>query len=116
MSSAQRIAYDDALMTAETPTSTDVAAPRRRGRPLEMSPEEVLEHVRRLADRGDGLFRVHRTHSGLYARARRLFGSWSAAVLAAGLDYGTAIIRARTRALATRKRRSASRRRPLADA
>ena len=67
-----------------------------------MSPEEVLEHVRRLADRGDGLFRVHRTHSGLYARARRLFGSWSAAVLAAGLDYGTAIIRARTRALATR--------------
>ena len=28
MSSAQRIAYDDALMTAETPTSTDVV--RRR--------------------------------------------------------------------------------------
>jgi hypothetical protein len=35
----------------------------------------VLEKIQRLAARQEGLFRIHRTHDGLYARARRLVGS-----------------------------------------
>lgn len=77
---------------------------RRRGRPLEMPPEAVLEHIRSLARHGDGLFRVHRTQPGLYARARRMFGSWAAAVDAAGLDYQSVQERARERAVMARRR------------
>ncbi len=79
-------------------------APRRRGRPLEMSPDEVLFNIRHLAARGE-MFRVHIGHPALYARARRLFGSWSAAVQRAGADYAGAVESARRQAVATRRAR-----------
>ena len=89
---------------------SDVAAPetqaptmRGRGRPMLMDPDAVLEKIRHIAHEG-GLYRVHRTHSGLYARARRQFGSWAGAVLAAGLDYGHAVTAARRRSVETRRR------------
>jgi hypothetical protein len=92
-------------MMAE-PTKTSRGAPaRRRGRPLEMAPAVLLERIQRLAQRAEGLFRVHRTHRGLYARARRQFGSWAAAVRAAGLDYGLAVRRAQRRSIENRRRR-----------
>ena len=81
-------------------------APRRRGRPLEMSAEDLIERIRRIAGSREGLFRVHHRNSGLYSRARRNFGSWSAAVQAAGLDYCQALNDARLRSLRTRRRRS----------
>lgn len=83
---------------------------RGRGRPLLMSRDAVLEKIRLLAGREEGLFRVHLAHSGLYARARRMFGSWAAAVEAAGLSYGQTLERARGRSLRTRKARAAKRR------
>jgi len=82
----------------------------RRGRPIEMAPPRVLERIRQLASRVDGLFRIHRTHSALYARARRQFGSWAGAVAAAGIDYGSTLDRARRRSIATRRRRRRVRR------
>jgi hypothetical protein len=68
-----------------------------------MTPETILAEIRRLAEEPAGIFRVHRTHTALYGRARRCFGSWSAAVMAAGIDYGAAIERARERSLQTRR-------------
>lgn len=86
-------------------------APRRgRGRPLLMSRDAVLERIRQLAAREEGIFRVHLTHSGLYARARRMFGSWAAAVEAAGVSYGQSLSQARGRARRTRRNRAARRR------
>lgn len=79
-------------------------APRRRGRPLEMSPDEVLTRIRQLAASGE-MFRVHVGHPSLYARARRLFGSWSAAVQRAGADYAGAVESARRQAAASRRAR-----------
>ena len=76
---------------------------RKRGRPLEMSPDELLARIRSLASSRTGLFRVHRVEGKLYARARRLFGSWSEAVRAAGLDYQDAVRRARERARRLRR-------------
>jgi hypothetical protein len=102
---------EDAVATqhAEVLISSDGAqfqeARRKRGRPLEMSPKEVLESIRRLSISGDGLFRIHHTHSDLYARARRQFGSWAAAVGAAGVDYSGAVNAARLRATETRRPR-----------
>lgn len=87
-------------MTRETSES---AAPRKRGRPLEMQPEQVIEHIRDLSRRG-ALFRVHRDHPSLYARARRLFGSWSAAVQRAGASYEDTMEQARRRSIETRRR------------
>ena len=81
------------------------ASPRRRGRPLKMTRSEILERIRPLAGQKDGLFRVHRTHGSLYACTRRHFGSWSAAVAAAGLDYREWRTRARRRSVRTRRRR-----------
>jgi len=78
---------------------------RKRGRPALMSREQLLDSIRGLSGRPDGLFRVHRTDSDLYARARRMFGSWAAAVAAAGVDYHGAIASARRRSLETRRRR-----------
>ena len=69
----------------------------------------LLERIRTLAARGDGLFRVHRTHVALYSRARREFGTWRAAVEAAGVDYATSVARARRRSIQAQRRR---RRRP----
>jgi len=83
---------------------------RRRGRPPKMSAPELLDRIRRLAETREGLFRVHQRFSSLYARARRNFGSWSAAVQAAGLDYSGAMSGARQRSLKTRRRRA---RRPV---
>ena len=51
----------------------------------------------------EGLFRAHRTHPALYARARRLFGSWEGAVRAAGLDYAELVAIARQRASRARR-------------
>jgi hypothetical protein len=76
-----------------------------------MSREEVLDAIRGLARRHSGLFRIHHSHSRLYARARRMYGSWSAAVEAAGLDYSTAIEAAIRRSVRSRRRaRKAARR------
>jgi hypothetical protein len=77
---------------------------RKRGRPLEMTPQEVLKRIRDLAERGQ-LFRVHLDTPALYARARRLYGSWAAALAAAGLNHGAAVAAARQRSLETRRRR-----------
>jgi hypothetical protein len=76
---------------------------RRRGRPTILSPDAVLERIRQLAGNG-GLYRVHRTHGNLYARARRQFGSWAGAVQAAGIDYRRALAAARQRSIETRRR------------
>jgi len=78
----------------------------RGGRPLLESPSRVLERIADLARRGEGLFKVHRTHADLYARARRLFGTWAAAVAAAGVDYGAALDSARRRSAENRRRRA----------
>jgi hypothetical protein len=77
--------------------------PRRPGRPLEMSETQVLARIREFATETRGLFRVHHAQPALYARARRLFGSWSAAVRAAGLDYEVALDTARARAAQARR-------------
>lgn len=75
---------------------------RRRGRPMELAPEEVLERIRRLARRPDGLFRVSRERPALYARARRQFGRWEGAVRSAGLDYSGVVAHARRGAVKPR--------------
>jgi hypothetical protein len=80
-------------------------ARRRPGRPLEMSADEVLRTIREFAAAEDGLFRVHLVAPALYARARRLFGSWSVAVRGAGVDYAALQGAARARSLQTRRRR-----------
>lgn len=93
-------------------STTAVEEPRRkRGRPLEMTPAQVLDRIRRLSASGDGLYRIHHTNSDLYARARRQFGSWAAAVKAAGLDYEGVMRRARVRSIENRKRGSGTSRR-----
>jgi len=70
-----------------------------------MSGHAVLELIRRLGRREMGLFRTHRTHPALYARARRFFGNWASAVAAAGIDYRVAVHRARQQSIRTRRRR-----------
>lgn len=93
--------------TVETPVrETNVPEPvraRKRGRPLEMSADEVLRLIRDKQAAGT-LFRVHREEPGLYARARRLFGSWAGALQSAGLDHARAMAEARRRSLETRRR------------
>ena len=84
--------------------SDEHASQRRPGRPLEMSSNEVLQQIRQLSQRKQGLFRVHVSSPSLYARARRLFGSWSAAVRGAGIDYDVLQGMARARSLQTRRR------------
>jgi len=79
-------------------------ARRRRGRPLEMSPETLLQRIR-TRHSSDQLFRVHVAEPALYARARRLFGSWARALAAAGIDHASAVAAARRRALLARRRR-----------
>ena len=83
--------------------STEMSPRRRRGRPLEMSSGELLERIRERAAKG-GLFRVHLAEPALYARARRLFGSWARALAAAGLDHAAAVSEARRRAHEARRR------------
>lgn len=90
------------VMATET-VSTEPNPRRRRGRPLEMSPGQLLERIRERAGAG-GLFRVHLAEPALYARARRLFGSWARAVEAAGLDHTAVVSAARRRAHESRRR------------
>jgi hypothetical protein len=78
---------------------------RKRGRPAIMTRDELLSLLRERATSPDGLFRVHLTDSDLYARARRMFGSWAFALAAAGVDYRRIIATARARSLETRRRR-----------
>jgi hypothetical protein len=85
------------------PTVRRAGSARKRGRPLEMAPSEVLHRIREEYARGT-LFRMHREHPGLYARARRLFGTWAAAVAEAGVDHDRAVADARRRAIETRRR------------
>ena len=74
-----------------------------------MGPHVVIELIQRLERRQQSLFRIHVSHPALYARARRFFGSWAAAVRAAGLDYPLAVRRARQQSLLTRRRRRLTR-------
>lgn len=99
----------DAVIAQNETDTTNAPAARRRGRPLGMSADEVLAHIRRLAAR-DEMFRVHLGHPALYARARRLFGSWAEAVTRAGADYAGAVEAARRRSIATRGARRGRRR------
>lgn len=93
-------------MNAEhTPIAPETAAmsARKRGRPLEMSGDEVLRRIRDLSASGL-LFRVHREAPALYARARRMFGTWAGALTAAGVDHGQTLQEARRRSFETRRR------------
>jgi|KBSMisStaDraftv2_1062788.scaffolds.fasta_scaffold139321_2 hypothetical protein len=95
----------NAVIDPLTAPSPDGANDRPRlGRPLLMTPAQVLERIASLSREGN-LFRVHHVEPGLYARARRQFGSWAAAVNAAGLDYSEALETARRRSLQTRRQR-----------
>lgn len=69
----------------------------RRGRPPIMTRELLIARIRELATAEGGLFRIHRAHPEVYARARRMFGSWSEAVRSAGVDYDEAVRSARRR-------------------
>jgi hypothetical protein len=89
----------------------ETRANRGRGRPALMRPDALLDKIRHIAREG-GLYKVHRTHSSLYARARRQFGSWAGAVAAAGLDYRQAVTVARRRSIETRRRLRRQRQRP----
>jgi len=81
--------------------------PRRpRGRPLEMSADEVLQRIRTRGSSGE-LYRVHLVEPALYARARRLFGTWAQALASAGIDHAAAVAAARRRSHAARRRASA---------
>lgn len=77
---------------------------RKRGRPLEVQPHEVLGRIRELWMQ-NALFRVHLDAPALYARARRLFGTWASALDAAGVDHGAAVEAARRRAVESRRGR-----------
>ena len=74
-----------------------------------MAPGEVLARIRERATR-DGLFRVHLDAPALYARARRLFGTWAAALAAAGVSHDATVAAARRRSIETRRRRAFARR------
>ena len=75
-----------------------------------MAQDELLDAIRRLASSKGGLFQVHRQHGSLYARARRRFGSWAAAVGVAGFDYQGVLQTARQRSLEARRSRGNRRR------
>jgi hypothetical protein len=78
----------------------------RRGRPPLLSPEQVMEQIRSAAAAGT-LFRVHRESPALYARARRVWGSWANALRAAGQDPGHVVREARRRAVESRRAKGA---------
>lgn len=97
-----RVLSDEEMKSQSSLTKLGPAR-SRRGRPSLMSPSALLERIRQLAG-DEGLYRIHRRHGSLYARARRQFGSWSSAVQAAGVDYAQAVERARRRSIETRRR------------
>jgi len=92
------------ITRGETAVMTTPPTGRKRGRPLEMQPDEVLLRIRQLNEQ-QTLFRVHLHQPALYARARRLFGTWARAVALAGLDHASAVSEARRRAVEARRRR-----------
>jgi hypothetical protein len=92
---------------AMEPSVRRAGSARKRGRPLEMAPSEVLRRIRDAYAQGT-LFRMHHEHPGLYARARRLFGTWAAAVAEAGVDHDRAVADARRRSLEARRRARAN--------
>jgi len=98
---------DEITQVAPVRTPPTDESRRRKGRPLEMAPDEVLQVIRRLGESGS-LFRVHRDHPSLYARARRLFGSWAGAIGRAGFDHATAVAEARRRSVMARRMREAA--------
>ena len=67
----------------------------------------VLDAIQGLHGNAGGLSRIHRTHPALYAQARRAFGSWRAAGVAAGLDYGQELHESLRRGLMLRDQRRA---------
>lgn len=71
-----------------------------------MAPEEVLRRIAALGAEG-ALFRVHHQHPALYARARRLFGTWANALARAGVDPARTLDDARRRSQASRRERTA---------
>lgn len=86
-----------------------------RERPLRSEPETREEtrcrlqgEIRELHREAGALTRVHRTHTALYAQARRAFGSWQEAVAAAGLDYQRERHQSLRRGLLLRDQRRAS--------
>ena len=83
----------------------EAARRHRRGRAPLMGEGDVLALIRSMNRQPEGLFRVHRQHPDLYARARRMFGSWSAAVVAAGIDYQGVVTLAAQRSLRSRRNR-----------
>jgi hypothetical protein len=94
-----------ALSIAHEPSvALSAVSRRKRGRPLEMQPHEVLARIREMALR-NALFRVHLDAPSLYARARRQFGTWASALVAAGVDHAAAIKAARRRAVEHRRGR-----------
>jgi hypothetical protein len=74
-----------------------------------MPEAQLLDEIRRLGARDGGFFQVHRRHGWLYARARRQFGSWGAALGAAGFDYVRVLGAARQRSLEDRRGRGSRR-------
>jgi len=94
-----------AMSIAHEPVAELSAVPRRkRGRPLEMQPHEVIARIREMALR-NALFRVHIDAPSLYARARRQFGTWASALVAAGVDHDAAVKAARLRSVEHRRGR-----------
>jgi hypothetical protein len=77
---------------------------RRRGRPPLFAPDQVLAEIREASASGT-LFRVHLERPALYARARRLWGSWSSALAKAGLQPQEILEAARLRAIETRRQK-----------
>jgi len=69
-----------------------------------MDRARALELIREAA-RDGRMFRVHLEQPALYARARRMWGSWSAALAAAGIDYEQVVQSARRRSVDTRRTR-----------
>ena len=89
-------------MNAEELNLSSIAQ-RKRGRPLEMPAEHLVRRIRDHSASGL-LFRVHHEAPALYARARRMFGTWAGALSAAGLDHAQALREARRRSFETRRR------------
>jgi len=81
MSTSELLLEEIAVLPAARPSATRALPPRAERRRV------VAEIIQRLHGQAGGLSRVHHTHPALYARARRAFGTWRDAVLAAGLDY-----------------------------
>jgi hypothetical protein len=77
------------------------------GSAREVIREHVVSVIRELHGQAGGLSRVHRTHPALYAQARRAFGTWRAAVAAAGIDYTHELHQSLRRGLLLRDQRRA---------